>query len=143
MDQILEYLPRLSFYMSTLPLFATWFSVCAMCLAVAGIVYTFVTPKRELQMIREGNVCVSVAFSGFLIGYAIMLASVMMGAASRVDLVLWAVVGLFVQLGAYAVAALILGNVRLRYENNDIAAGIFVGGLSIAVGIINAATMVY
>lgn len=131
-------------YLSTLPTFALWFSTCAILLGIYAVVYAAVTPKRELAMIREGNVAVSIAFTGALIGYSLTLASVMMSAASRVDLALWAVVGLIVQLTAYWVAALLLGgHVRERFEKNDIAAGVFIGGIAIAVGIINAATMVY
>jgi putative membrane protein len=129
--------------MYTLPAFGLWFTTCALLLAVFGFIYAMITPKRELAMIREGNVAVAVAFSGALIGYSLTLASVMMSAASRVDLALWAVVGLIVQLGAYGVAALLLGNIRERFGRGEVAAGVFIGGLSIAVGIINAATMVY
>lgn len=134
---------RVFAYLSTLPAFALWFSTCAFLLGMFGVIYTAITPKRELGMIREGNVAVAIAFSGALIGYSMTLASVMMSAASRMDLALWAIVGLVVQLAAYGFAALLLGNVKARFEKNDIAAGVFIGGLAVAVGIINAATMVY
>ncbi len=131
-------------YFSTLPAFLTWFPIAAALLAAFGWVYHRVTPWHELNLIREGNLAAAVGYSGALLGYALVLASVMASANSRADLLIWAVIGLLVQLLALGVARLVLGpGLRGRIEAGELASGVLVGVIALAAGIINAATMLH
>ncbi len=134
----------MSLYLSTLPVFVTWFSVGAALLLVFGSVYLHVTPWAELRLIRSGNIAAAVSFSGALLGYAIVLGSVLSHATSRGDLVAWGLVGLVVQIAAFFVARILLGSgLRERIEAGQLSSGILLATISLVAGVLNAATMVY
>lgn len=129
-------------YLATLPDFLAWFFTAAAMAGVFMLVYAQVTPWREFRLIRAGNVAAAVSFAGTLTGYALVLCSIMRNAVSRTDMLSWGLVGLVVQLLALVVARLVLGPaLRDRMERGDLAAGIVLAGLSLAFGLLNAATM--
>lgn len=134
--------------LSTVPAYLGWFGICIALLLVFAVLYCLITPKNEMALIRRGSTTTAVSLSGALIGFSIMMAAVMLNAVNRTDLVLWTLCGLIVQLFAYFFAAILLCGVRQvrakmtrRFEDDDIASGIFVAGVSISVGIISAAVM--
>jgi len=129
-------------YLANLPLFLTWFALAAAMLAVFAVLYSLCTPWGELKLIRAGNIAAASSFSGAIIGYAVVLAAIISGATSRGDLLAWGLVGFMVQLMALGVARLLLGRgLREHIRQGQVASGLFLGALSLAAGIINAATM--
>ncbi len=131
-------------YLATLPGFLTWFPLCAFLLGVFAAIYVRVTPWAELRLIRQGNVAAAVSFSGAVIGYSLVVASVMLSAVSRADLLVWGLVGLVVQVGAFYVASLLLGgDLAKRMEEGQLSSGIMLASTSVAAGLLNAATMTF
>ena len=131
-------------YLTMLPQFAIWFSVAAGMLTAFILLYNWLTPWHDMALIRRGNVAAACSFSGAMLGYSVVLASIISGATSRGDLLSWGIVGVFVQLLAYGVGRLMLGaGLRARMEAGDLASGMLLGALALAAGIINAATMLY
>lgn len=129
-------------YLETLPDFLAWFLTAAAMACAFMLLYALVTPWREFRLIRQGNPAAALSFAGTLTGYALVLSSIIRNAVSRGDLLTWAIVGLAVQLLAFLVARLIVGpGLRARVEAGEIGAGIVLAGLSIAFGLLNAATM--
>lgn len=135
-------------YLAAAPAYVGWLAVCLVLLSIFAVLYCLVTPKNELQMIRDGNTSAAVSLVGALIGFAIMMAAVMMNATNRADLIAWTLFGLLVQLLAYFAAAVLLcgfsgvrAKMNQRFARDDMASAVFVGGLSIAVGIVSAAVM--
>ena len=129
-------------YLATLPEFLTWFVTAAAMVGGFMLVYVQVTPWREIRLIRAGNLAAALSFTGTLTGYALVLCSIMRNAVSRTDMLSWGLVGLVVQLLALVVARLLLGPaLRDRMERGDLAAGVVLAGLSLAFGLLNAATM--
>ncbi|MGI4800239.1 MAG: DUF350 domain-containing protein [Janthinobacterium lividum] len=129
-------------YLATLPDFLSWFAIAASMAGVFMLIYVRLTPWREIRLIRTGNTAAALSFTGTLTGYILVLCSVMRHAVSRTDMLSWGAVALVVQLLALLAARLILGpGLRDRVERGDLAAGIVVAGLSLAFGLLNAATM--
>ncbi|UPY34927.1 DUF350 domain-containing protein [Sediminicoccus sp. KRV36] len=130
-------------YLATLPAFLTWFPISALLLAAFGALYLRVTPWHELRLIRAGNAAAAASFAGALLGYALVLASVLAHAVSRGDLLVWGLIGLVVQVLAFFVARLLLGaDLTRRMEEGQVASGLFLGVISFAAGMLNAATMI-
>lgn len=130
-------------YLATLPAFLTWFPISALLLALFAAVYLRITPWHELRLIRAGNSAAAASFAGALLGYALVLASVLAHAVSRGDLLVWGVIGLLVQVLAFFVARLLLGpHLTRRMEEGQVASGLLLGAISLAAGILNAATMI-
>ena len=130
-------------YLATLPAFLTWFPISALLMAVFAAIYLRVTPWPELRLIRAGNAAAAASFSGALLGYALVLASVLAHAVSRGDLLVWGVIGLAEQVLAFFVARLLLGpELTRRMEEGQVASGLFLGVVSLTAGMLNAASMI-
>jgi putative membrane protein len=116
---------------------------------VAGILaalflalYARITPHREIALIREGNVAAAIAFNGGLLAFMIPLASVIAHSDSLVDLVVWGVVAMVVQLGGFLIARLLMPYLPQAISNGRVADATFLAGLSVSLGILAAACMV-
>jgi putative membrane protein len=123
--------------------FAIYF-VAAVLLSVAfAVSYTAFTPNNELELIRAGNTTAAIEVGMSLIGFSIPLASAIYHSGSLVDCLIWGVVALLTQIGAYLLARAIHRDLPASIAKDDIASGVFVGCISLAAGVLNAACMSY
>jgi len=118
------------------------FFVVASALALFFVfVYTRVTRHNELALIKKSSTAAAVAFSGSLIGFALPLASTMINSVNVIELVLWGVIALIVQVLVYLLIRLPMPRISERIEADEVAAGIWLGTCSMVAGILNAASM--
>lgn len=138
MDQILVSLSGLS-------AFAMYFVLSLVLLLVFKYIYTFVTPHDEWKLVKEGkNSAAAIGLIGALIGFSLALASAAEHSVSVIDFVIWGVVALIAQTIAFAIVRFILmPKIVERINANEVSAGVVLGGVSVAVGILNAACMTY
>ncbi|WLI13230.1 MULTISPECIES: DUF350 domain-containing protein [Pseudomonas] len=113
----------------------------AVLFALFQFIYTRITPHREFELIRSGNVAAAIALGGAIIGFAIPASNVIAFSISILDFVVWAVIAAFVQLLAFLVTSLVLKGASERIKKGEIAAGIYVAAVAISVGMLNAACM--
>jgi putative membrane protein len=105
-------------------------------------IYQWVTPYNEKALIREGNLAASIALAGALIGYVLPLASALSHTVSLVEFSAWAALAGVIQIAAFSLVRLVaLPDVKARVENGETPIGIYLAGISIAVGLLNAACM--
>ncbi|MBC3908668.1 MULTISPECIES: DUF350 domain-containing protein [Undibacterium] len=107
------------------------------------VVYIRITPYREIALIREGNIAAAASLSGALLGYCTALASAIANSVSVIDMSFWGLVALVIQLLAFGIARLLIPGIISDIPNNKIASGIFLGALSLGLGMINASCMTY
>ena len=81
------------------------------------------------------------ALSGGLIGFVLPLASVIAHSGTIVDVVVWGLVALVVQLGGFLAARLVMPNLPVAIECGNMADAVFLAALSLALGILDAACM--
>lgn len=129
--------------LSSLPAFFAYFGFAIALLLLFAMIYIWITPHREIALIRAGNVSATVAFAGALIGFALPLASAISQSVSVIDGCVWGVVALVVQALVFFAARLLMPGVSSSIAADNSAAGILLAALSITVGIINAACMTY
>ena len=127
--------------LSTFPNFAIYFVSGAVLIALFLVLYANLTPHREIRLIREGNAAAATALTGGLLGFVIPLASIIAHSASLIDVVIWGVIALAVQLGGFMVARLVLPHQPQAIAQGSVADAIFLAGLSLALGILDAACM--
>jgi len=113
----------------------------AVLFALFQFIYTRVTPHKEFELIRSGNVAAAIALGGAIIGFAIPASNVIAYSVSILDFVVWAVIAAFVQLLAFLVTSLVLKGASERIKKGEIAAGIYIAAVAISVGMLNAACM--
>ena len=123
--------------------FATGFPVTLLHLAVtlallfAGAgVYIMLTPQREVALVRAGNVAAAVSLAGILLGLAIPLSVSLKASTNLVDLVLWGVATLVVQLLISRLADLVLHGLSKRIQDGETAAATLLAAVKIATGLI-------
>jgi len=128
-------------YLSGLPAFAAYFGLALVLLAVFVLIYLRITPYREIHLIREGNVAAAASLGGALIGFAIPLASSIEHSIALLDMLLWALVALVAQIVAFVIARLCVPALSRNIEQGQVASGVFLGSVAIAIGLLNAASM--
>ncbi len=128
-------------FFANLSEFLLFFVAAAVLTLIFVLVYTRVTRHNELALIKENSTAAALAFSGSLIGFALPLASTMINSVTVVEMVLWGVVALIVQVLVYLVIRLPMPRISERIEADEKAAGIWLGSCSLAAGILNAAAM--
>ena len=127
--------------LSGLPLFAAYFAVAAALLAACVAIYVRITPYPEFRLIRDGNAAAAASVAGALLGFAMPLASAVVHSVSLLDMAMWAAVALAVQLAVYAVAHRLLPHLPAAVAEGQVASGVFLGALSVSIGLINAACL--
>jgi putative membrane protein len=123
--------------------FLLYFVAAVALLSVFLAVYAWITPYREIELIRKGDTAAAVSLSGAMLGFAIPLASAIAHAVVVEEMLMWGAISLLVQLAAYVAASRILPDLARRIPEGSIAHGTFLAALSVAVGLLNAACMVY
>ncbi len=132
---------QIASFLDNLAEFLLFFVVASVLALIFVFIYTRVTRHDELALIRKNSTAATAAFSGSLIGFALPLASTMIGSVNVVELMLWGVVAMIVQVLVYLLVRLPMPRISERIEANEVAAGIWLGTCSIVAGILNAASM--
>ncbi len=106
------------------------------------VIYQWVTPYDEAKLIREGNVAAALALGGALIGYVLPLASALSHTVSLLEFCAWAALAGVIQIAAFTLIRMtVMKDVSARIERGELAAGVYLSSISLAVGLINAACM--
>jgi putative membrane protein len=121
--------------------FAVYLAISLAYLAVFVAVYIRITPYREMQLIREGNMAASFSLSGALLGFIVPLASAVQHSVSLIDMAIWGVIAMGVQIAAFVVVKLLVPSITRDIPEGKGAQGFFLGSLSLGVGLLNAACM--
>ena len=121
--------------------FVSYILGAAVLFALFQFIYTRITPHKEFELIRSGNVAAAIALAGAIIGFAIPASNVIAYSISILDFVVWAVIAAFVQLLGFLMTSLVLKGASERIKKGEIAAAIYVAAVAISVGMLNAACM--
>lgn len=130
------------YFIKAAPQFLLYFAVTIALTVGFLATYAAVTPQREFQLIREGKTSASVSLIGALLGFVIPLGVVVQHSVNVADLVLWGVVVLLVQIATFFLARVAVNKLCQRITDGEVSAGIFAGGMALAVGLLNASCMV-
>ena len=125
------------------PLFLLYFATAVALLVLFVAIYMRVMPHRELALIREGNVAAALSLSGALIGFVLPLASAVAHSVNPVDMVVWGVVALLVQLAVYAAVVRLVPHFRDAIVAGRVAPAALLAALAVSVGVLNAACLTY
>jgi putative membrane protein len=126
-----------------LPAFALYFVSSLVLLLVFIAIYIQITPYRELALIREGNAAAAASLSGAMLGFVIPLAHSVAQSVNLADMAVWGLIALVVQLVVFFVVTRLMPGLTRDIPAGKVAPGVFLGSLSLATGILNAACMTY
>lgn len=123
--------------------FLLYLAISGVLLAIFVAIYVRITPYREIALIRENNMAASFSLSGALIGMVIPLSNAVEYSVNPVDMAIWGFIALAIQLIVFVIARIALPTIAVDIPAGKQAAGFFLGAISIAAGILNAACMTY
>jgi putative membrane protein len=126
-----------------LPAFISHFISSIILLLLFVTIYIRITPYKEITLIRSGNMAAAASLSGSILGYSIALASAIANSVNLQDMLIWGCIALLVQLFAYFAARVMLPGLVLDIPENKVASGIFLGAISLSMGLLNAASLTY
>jgi putative membrane protein len=129
--------------LSTLPAFCAYMLTAVGLTALYAVLYTAITPHPEWTLLRRGNLSAALAFGGSLLGFVIPLASAIAHSASLADCAIWGCVALVVQVLAFFGIRLVLPGLSRQIVADRPGPAAAAAVFFLAVGILNAACMVY
>lgn len=121
--------------------FASHFAVVSIAMLVFAVLWLWITPFKEIALIREGNIAAAVSFGGALVGFAIAVAGVVRASNSLWEVLPWSVVALLAQLIGLALVSRLMHGVTKHIDRGEVASGVFMASVAITIGILNAACM--
>ena len=127
--------------LSGLPAFLIYFCVASVLIVAYICVYTWITPHDEFALIRNNVPGAALALGMSTIGFALPLTSAIGHANDVVDMTIWGVVALGVQVVAYYLARIPLPDLSHRIAAGELGPAIWLGCASVTAGLINAASM--
>jgi putative membrane protein len=116
-------------------------AVTLVLLALGVAIYQLITPFDERAMVAQGNLAGGVTLGGSVLALSIPLAATLATSHSILDIAVWGVVALILQLVALAVATLLLRGLRRNIEAGNVAAALALIGIQLAVALVNAAAV--
>ncbi len=124
-----------------LPVLVGQFAATLVLLGIGIACYTAITPFREFRLVREGNVAAGVTVAGTLVALAIPLGETLASSTVVLDIVVWGLVALAIQILTFVVAVRLIPGLRAMIEAGNVAAALVLVGVQVAVALINAGAM--
>ena len=120
------------------------FALGCLFLVVFKYVYQAVTPYDEGRLIREGNVAAAVTLGGAMIGFALPVASALQQTTGWLEFAAWALLAGVIQIvGFLVLRRFVVADITGRMERGETSTAVYLAATSIAIGLINAASMTY
>ncbi len=130
-------------YIATLPYFFLYFGVSILIVAVFLAVYMATTRYSEWRLIREGNTAAAIALAGAVLGFVLPLVMTISSSVNIVDLIIWGVIAMVVQLAAYLVLRWALPHLDDAINAGRSAPAIVLASFAVGIGLLNAACITY
>ena len=130
-------------FLAGLPAFLVYFCTAIVAIVAYLLVYTRITPHNEFQLIRDNDPAAAVALGLSLLGFTLPVVSAIAHSANVLDCLVWALVGLIVQVIVFYLVRVPVPNLSARIASGELAPAIWLGLSSIAAGALNAASMIY
>lgn len=128
-------------FVAGFPAFLIYTGAAGVLLIGGCILYILLTPQKEMELLRAGNASAGLALAGVIIGLAIPMASCLASSVSLVDLLIWGVVALLIQILAFRFVDLILRDLPRRIENDEAGAAILLIAVKIASALLISAAL--
>jgi len=110
-------------------------------LLVALVVYSKLTPYRELDLVKDNNIAAGLTFGGSVLSLAIPLSFAMATSLNWADIVIWGVVTVLVQLFALRLVDLLLPGLPERIKHGEVSAACVLVSMKLAFAFILAAAV--
>ncbi len=116
--------------------------VATVLLFLGGVAaYVAITPLRERELLASGNRAAGIVLGGTVVALAIPLAATLVTSLALLDIVIWGVIALILQIVTFGVAVLLFRDLRSMIESGNVAAATTLAALQLAIALLNAGAM--
>lgn len=128
------------------------YTLCYLSLAViftviGTVLFCYSTKMSEKKEIAEnGNVAAAIMLGGKMIGMALVIMSAAKYSVNLIDFSIWSGIGILLQIVSYWVVELFVfmrGGLEKKVEDGNVAVGVFLAAISIAVGMLISGAISY
>ncbi len=128
-------------FLASIGAFLAYLAASVALMGVFVLSYMSTTPHDEKEQIRKGNAAAALGLAGALVGYAMVLSRAVSYSENLLEVFLWGLIGLVVQVAGHVVLARLMPRLYVSIEEGDMAAGIMKAAVAITLGLLNAASM--
>jgi putative membrane protein len=133
--------PEIQAFATGFPITLIHAGVTLLVLVLGTVLYALLTPHKEVQLIREGNSAAALSLGGVMVGLAIPLAVSLKASTSVIEIVIWGVATVMVQLLVFRVMDMLLKGLPQRIQEGEVAAAALLIGAKLATALIVAAAV--
>ena len=133
--------PEIQAFATGFPVTLMHVGVTVLILIAAAGLYILLTPHKEIALIREGNAAAAVSLGGVLVGLAMPLAVSLRASTNVIDIGLWGVATVLVQLLIFRIVDVILRGLPRRIQDGEMSAATLLVGAKLATALIVAAAV--
>ena len=123
------------------PVLLLHFLVTVTMLAVGVVIYLWMTPYPELELIRNGNIAAAISLGAAILSLAIPLAFSMSVSVNVIDIIAWGLVTLAVLLIVYRVIDFLMKDLPKRIEDGEMGPALLLASVKLGVAAITAAAV--
>mgnify|MGYP005668122225 FL=1 len=123
------------------PVLLLHFLVTVTMLAVGVVIYLWMTPYPELELIRNGNIAAAISLGAAILSLAIPLAFSMSVSVSVIDIIAWGLVTLAILLIVYRVIDFLMKDLPKRIEEGGMGPALLLASVKLGVAAITAAAV--
>jgi putative membrane protein len=121
--------------------FGAHVAVVTVVMVLFILLWLWVTPFKEIALIESGNTAAAISLGGAMIGFALPLAGVVRASASLWEVVPWSVLAAVAQLIGLFVVSKLMHGITKHIDRGEVASGVFMAGVAITIGLLNAACL--
>lgn len=133
--------PEVQAFMAGFPDTLAHAGVTATLLFLGATLYVWLTPYKEISLIREGNSAAAVALGGVLIGLALPLAASLSASNSVLEILVWGAATLVLQLLVFRLIDFLLTGLPQRIQEGEVSAAVLLVSAKLASAVILAAAV--
>ena len=131
-----EVTPEVQAFATGFPLTLLHGGITVALLALGTTLYALLTPYRDIQLVREGNTAAAISLGSVLVALAIPLSVSLAASSGVVELVLWGVAVIAVQLFVFRFTDWVLQGLPRRIQAGEIAAATFLACVKLATALV-------
>jgi putative membrane protein len=133
--------PEVQAFATGFPLTLLHAGITVVLLGLGAALYAWLTPYKDLQLIREGNTAAAISLGAVLVGLAIPLAVSLGYSTGELEMVIWGVAIIAVQLFVFRFTDFVLQGLPRRIQAGEVAAATFLAAIKLATALILAAAV--
>jgi putative membrane protein len=131
--------PEIQAFATGFPLTLLHAGVTIVLLVAAALTYIMLTPHREIALVRQGNVAAALSLGGVLVGLALPLSVSLKASSSTIEIALWGLSTVVVQLLVFRVVDVMLHGLPQRIQDGEMSAATLLVGAKLSTALILAA----